>query len=81
MDQENIRLASSHLERRALEWFQGYEANNKEIKWTQFSIDVVSRFGLSVYDSPIGQITKLKQVSIVRAYQEQFEVLMIETRG
>ena len=36
------------------------EASNKKINWTQFSIDVVSRFGPSVYSNPIGQITKLK---------------------
>ena len=44
-DQENLRLASLHLKGNVLEWFQEYKASNKEINWTQFSIDVVSRFG------------------------------------
>ena len=43
-----------------MEWFQGYKASNMEINRTQFSIDIVSKFGPSVYDSLIGQITKLK---------------------
>ena len=50
-------MDSLHLEERVLEWFQGYEASNKEIDWTQFSINVVSRFGPSVYDNPIRKIT------------------------
>ena len=78
-DQENLRLASLHLKGNVLEWFQGYGTSNMEINWTQFSIDFVSRFDPSVYDNPIGQITKLKQVFMVRVYQEQFEALMART--
>ena len=59
-DHEKVGLASLHLKGRALEWFQGYEVSDKEIHWQQFSIDVISRFGPSTYDNPIGQITKLK---------------------
>ena len=32
-DYEKVGLASLHLEGRALEWFQGYEASNKELNW------------------------------------------------
>ena len=53
-NQEKVGLASLHLKRRALERFQGYEANNKEINWAQFYIDVVSRFRPNVYDSLMG---------------------------
>ena len=35
----------------------------------------------SAYDSPIGQITKLKQVAKIRAYQKQFETLVARTSG
>ena len=49
-----VGLASLHLKGRALERFQGYEAINKEIKWTQFYIDVVSRFSPSVNDNLMG---------------------------
>ena len=53
-NQEKIGLASLHLKGRALERFQGYKVSNKEIKWTQFYIDVVSRFRPNVYDSLMG---------------------------
>ena len=62
-----------------MEWFQEYEASNKEINWGQFSIDVVSRFSPSAYDNLIGQISKLQQVAMIRAYQQQLKVLMTRT--
>ena len=68
-DHEKVGLTFLHLEGRALEWFQRYEVGNKEIHWQHFSIDVVSKFNLNTYDSHIGQITKLKQVATIRAYQ------------
>ena len=43
-------MASLHLEGSALEWFQGYKAR-KSIRQF-FFIDIVSRFGLSIYDKP-----------------------------
>ena len=42
---------------------------------------MVSRFGPNAYDSPIGQITKLKHIATTRAYQELFEALMAKTSG
>ena len=42
---------------------------------------MVSRFGPNAYDSPIGQITKLKHIAMTRAYQELFEALMAKTSG
>ena len=35
----------------------------------------------SAYDSLIGQITKLKQVAKIRAYQKQFKALVAKTSG
>lgn len=81
VNEEKVGLASIHLEGKALEWFQGYEAGNKEFTWDQFSQDVIARFGPSTYDSPMGQLSKLKQTSTVRNYQEQFETLMARTTG
>lgn len=81
VNEEKVGLASIHLEGKALEWFQGYEAGNKEFTWDQFSHEVILRFGPSTYDSPMGQLSKLKQASTVRNYQVQFETLMARTSG
>ncbi|KAH9733790.1 hypothetical protein KPL71_017135 [Citrus sinensis] len=81
VEEEKVEMVSIHLEGHALEWFQGYEAGHENINWESFSTDIIAHFGLSAYDSPVGQLTKLKQTTVVKAYQEQFEALMARTRG
>lgn len=61
-----MAIGSIHLEGRALKWFQGYEDANGDINWKKLSIDVISQLGPNFYDSPIRQLTKLKQVSTVK---------------
>ena len=41
----------------------------------------MARFDPSTYDNPVGQLSKLRQTSTVRLYQEQFEALVARTRG
>jgi hypothetical protein len=80
-DQEKVNLATIHMEGKALEWFQGYEISNTDLSWQKFTQDLILRFGPGVFDSPIGQLTKLRQVNDVKEYQEQFEALMARARG
>ncbi|PON91078.1 hypothetical protein TorRG33x02_131090, partial [Trema orientale] len=54
-------MATIHLESKALEWFQGYEIGVKELTWKTFQADLITRFGLGQFDSPVGQLTKLRQ--------------------
>ena len=44
-------------------------------------MDLIVNFGLGTYDNLVGQLTKLRQTSTVRLYQEQFEALVARTRG
>ena len=81
LEQEEVRITSIHLESKALDWFQGYEASVKELNWKMFATDIMTQFGQGMYDNPIGQITKLRQASPVHIYHEQFEALMVKTRG
>ena len=41
----------------------------------------MARFGPGTYDNLVGQLSKLRQTSTVRLYQEQFEALVARTRG
>ena len=41
----------------------------------------MTRFGPGTYDNPVGKLSKLRQTSTVRLYQEQFEALVARTRG
>ena len=60
LEQEKVGIAFIHLESKALEWFQGYEASVKELNWKTFAADVIVRFGSGMYDNPMGQIIKLR---------------------
>ncbi|KAH9699109.1 hypothetical protein KPL71_024219 [Citrus sinensis] len=80
-ESDMVGLATIHLEGKALEWFQGYEVAIAEPSWRQFSTDLMARFGPGTYDNPVGQLSKLRQTSTVRLYQEQFEALVARTRG
>ncbi|KAL9440941.1 hypothetical protein AB3S75_019589 [Citrus x aurantiifolia] len=81
VQEQKVEMVSIHLEGHALKWFQGYEVGHENINWESFSTYVVARFSPSAYDRPVGQLTKLKQTTIVKAYQEQFEALMAGTKG
>ncbi|KAH9692146.1 hypothetical protein KPL70_016314 [Citrus sinensis] len=80
-ESDMVGLATIHLEGKALEWFQGYEVAVAEPSWRQFSTDLMARFDPGTYDNPVGQLSKLRQTSTVRLYQEQFEALVARTRG
>ncbi|XP_028055602.1 uncharacterized protein LOC114259772 isoform X1 [Camellia sinensis] len=64
-----VKLASLHLENKALQWFQWFEKCHNQINWNTFKEGVVSRFGPNSYEDEMGDLTKLRQVTSVRAYQ------------
>lgn len=75
-----VKLASLNLENKALQWFQWFEKCHNQINWNTFK-GVVSRFGPNSHEDAMGDLTKLRQVTSVRAYQEQFEELANQTRN
>ena len=81
LEPEKVGIASIHLEGKALDWFQGYEALDNVLNWKTFAMDITTRFGQESYDNYVGQITKLRQTLYVHSYQEQVEVLMVRIRG
>ena len=78
---EKVGIASMHLEGKALNWSQGYEPSVKHLNWETLATDITARFRQGTYDNPIGQITKLKQISSIHIHHEQFEALMVRTKG
>ncbi|GFY97684.1 hypothetical protein Acr_12g0002250 [Actinidia rufa] len=45
------------------------------VNWETFKQGVISRFGPDVFEDVVGELTKLKQMTTVKEYQEQFEFL------
>lgn len=78
---QKVRLASLHLEDRAMHWFRWYEKSQTLRTWAEFSRVLLQRFGDNVYNDAVGQLTKLKQWSTVKLYQDRFEELATKTTG
>lgn len=45
------------------------------VNWNTFKQGIFARFGPDEYEDVVGALAKLRQHSIVREYQEQFEIL------
>lgn len=80
-DSQKLRLASLHLEEKAMNWYRWYEKSHTLRTWVEFSRVLLLRFGSNAYEDPVGQLTKLKQWCSVKSYQEKFEELANKTSG
>uniref|UniRef100_A0A1J3IVR9 Transposon Ty3-I Gag-Pol polyprotein n=2 Tax=Noccaea caerulescens TaxID=107243 RepID=A0A1J3IVR9_NOCCA len=70
-----VRLASIHLEGKALLWHHHYMANRFGISpsWTDYAVAASARFG-ELYDDPLSELVGLKQDNdSVEVYLEKFE--------
>ena len=65
LEQEKVEIASIHLKGKTLQWFKGYEAFVKELNWKTFVANIIMQLGPGTYDNMMGQITKLRQTSLV----------------
>ncbi|CAL5378579.1 unnamed protein product [Camellia sinensis] len=74
-----VKLATLHLEDKALQWYQWFEKCHRLINWDLFKQGIISRFGPNSYEDAMGDLTKLKQTTTVKEYQEQFEILANRT--
>ncbi|XP_057497404.1 uncharacterized protein LOC130782134 [Actinidia eriantha] len=80
-DNQKLRLASLHLEDKAMTWFRWFEKSHTLRTWQEFCRVLLMRFGSNAYEDPLGQLTKLKQWGFVKMYQEKFEELANKTHG
>ncbi|KAA8519441.1 hypothetical protein F0562_013684 [Nyssa sinensis] len=78
---QKVRLASIHMEDRAIHWFRWYEKTHILRSWREFAGALIARFGDSLFDDVVGQLTKLRQISTVKTYKEKFEELANKTNG
>ncbi|KAH7839578.1 hypothetical protein Vadar_005955 [Vaccinium darrowii] len=62
-----------------MNWFRWYKKSHVLRTWQELVLQL--RFGNNAYEDPVGQLTKLKQWSTVKAYQEKFEELANKTTG
>ena len=73
--QQQVQLASFHLDKIALQWYRWYTKNKGPLRWNEFTKAVLHRFGPTDYDDPSEALSRLRQTTTVNAYQEAFENL------
>ncbi|KAL5834386.1 hypothetical protein ACOSQ4_013883 [Xanthoceras sorbifolium] len=79
--QQQVQLASFHLEEVALQWYWWYTKFRGPLSWNEFTKAILHRFGPTDYDDPSEALSWLKQTSTVNAYQEAFEKLSYKVDG
>ncbi|KAL5777367.1 hypothetical protein ACOSP7_010293 [Xanthoceras sorbifolium] len=73
--QQQVQLASFHLEHHALQWHRWYSKYRGPPTWNEFTKAVLQRFGPTDYEDPSEALTRLKQITSVEVYQTEFEKL------
>ncbi|KAL5856752.1 hypothetical protein ACOSQ3_004210 [Xanthoceras sorbifolium] len=73
--QQQVQLASFHLEGVALLWYRWYTKFWGPKSWNEFTKAIFHQFGPTDYDDPSEALSRLKQTTTVNAYQEAFEKL------
>ncbi|XP_062118280.1 uncharacterized protein LOC133831890 [Humulus lupulus] len=70
-----------HLEGVPSKWFQWMEKSGAFVDWETFINTLQLRFGASVYNDPLGRISKLTQTGRVAQFRTEFEDLMTRVTG
>ncbi|EEF47678.1 conserved hypothetical protein [Ricinus communis] len=73
-----VKLASIHLEGRALQWHQTFIKNRGELgepPWDDYVRAIKCRFGVRAYEDPMADLKMLVQIGSVSDYLEEFDVL------
>nr|TKS02112.1 hypothetical protein D5086_0000166350 [Populus alba] len=76
-----VQLASFHLTNVALQWYRWYTKTRGQLRWHEFVMALLHRFGPTDYEDPSEALSRLKQTTTVNAYQEAFEKLSHKVDG
>ncbi|KAL5771463.1 hypothetical protein ACOSP7_015617 [Xanthoceras sorbifolium] len=72
---QQVQLASFHLEGIALQWYLWFTKFKGPLTWDEFNQVVLQRFGPTDFEDPSEALTRFKQTTMVTTYQETFEKL------
>lgn len=70
-----LRLASLHMEGKAMVWYQDLENSNTIVDLETFVKAILVKFGSRSYDDPMETLTRLIQVHYVEEYKVEFETM------
>ena len=78
-DDFKLRIASLHLEGRALQWHQNYmgnKGNQRVLQWEEYIHALSIRFGEALYYDPMAELKNLRQVGTVQTYLDKFDEIL-----
>lgn len=67
--QQKLRLASFHMEWKAMIWYQDLKNSGIVVDWNSFVNALITRFGPSIDDDSMEILTRLRQISSVEDYK------------
>lgn len=76
-----LAVVAFHLDGEPSTWYQWMEKGGALTSWDTFLLELRKRFGTSVYDDPLGRISKLIQRGSVSQFRAEFEGLMTRITG
>ncbi|CAL9017714.1 unnamed protein product, partial [Prunus brigantina] len=79
-DAQKVKLASFHMEREALQWFQWLDCIHRFPRWEEFTKALCQEFGSSDLEDCAESLLKLKQTGSLRDYISEFRRLANRTR-
>ncbi|CAL8997482.1 unnamed protein product [Prunus brigantina] len=79
-DAQKVKLASFHMEREALQWFQWLDCIHRYPRWEDFTKALCQEFGFSDLEDYAESLLKLKQTGSLRDYISEFRRLASSTR-
>uniref|UniRef100_A0A2N9HMQ3 Retrotransposon gag domain-containing protein n=1 Tax=Fagus sylvatica TaxID=28930 RepID=A0A2N9HMQ3_FAGSY len=74
--EDQVALASFHLEGVAQLWYQLLQQETNNIPWNVFKFGLLARYGPTQFYDYFGELTKLQQSGTVKEYQTRFEQLL-----
>ncbi|GMY20249.1 hypothetical protein FCV25MIE_15488 [Fagus crenata] len=74
--EDQVTLASFHLEGEAQLWYQLLQQETNNIPWNVFKSGILARYGPTQFYDYFGELTKLQQSGTVKEYQTRFEQLL-----
>ncbi|WVZ21204.1 hypothetical protein V8G54_008526 [Vigna mungo] len=80
-DDQRLIIASIHLEKEVIPWFQMQNRANAFPTWVAFTRALETEFGPSPYECPKATLCKLTQTSFVHDYYTQFTSLANRVQG
>ncbi|KAL4565185.1 hypothetical protein LXL04_029270 [Taraxacum kok-saghyz] len=79
-DNMKLKYAVIHLEGDAMQWHQSYMKTRgcaiQDLHWPDYVRSITSRFGTSMYDDAMEQLTSLYQTSSLQDYCQTFDLLL-----